>query len=65
MESDNQSEVVECHISTLELEMVPGAIHESFVLEKLRQSGIPVKGILTFRGVEKGSITRGYILHAS
>ena len=31
---------------------------ESFVVGKLKEAGAPIEGVLTFKGIKKGTITR-------
>ncbi len=38
--------------------MLTPSMWECFVVGKLRDAGVPIKGLLKYRGVEKGTITR-------
>ena len=49
--------MVECTISMHELANCHPKMLEVFVLSKLRDAGVPVKGILVWKGIKHGKLT--------
>lgn len=47
----------ECFISWLDLLDVEPVVYEATILSRLRKAGIPVRGILIFRGIDRGTFS--------